>query len=155
MDFSQPPREVLATLCSPEFLTLEAGSRSSVTVDELPDKSIRVAVKQPASDLLPAGVQALASGAVSVEQVQVWQPIDAHGAAHAAVTIDVEGMPASATGNAVLAPNRAGSRLNVELDIVVRIALFSGVAEGVVRDVISQGLQDLAAAASGWMTTHP
>ena len=104
------------------------------TLDSLrvgPDGAIAVATTQVLrADRLPAVVTQLHRGDLRIERHETWQPVAA-GRAPATLGADIPGAPVKVNGDAVLrqGDTGAGSRLELRVNVEVRIPLVGGKVE--------------------------
>jgi hypothetical protein len=106
---------------------VDAYSLDRLTVDEAGGIDV-VTTQRLRADRLPGMVQQFHRGDLTLVREEAWSPIS-DGQATATIKLAIPGAPATLTGNAVLAPADAGSRLEFHATVEVNIPLVGGKIE--------------------------
>ena len=106
---------------------VDAYSLDRLTLDESGGVDV-VTTQRLRADRLPGVVQQFHRGDLTLVREEAWSPIS-DGQATATIKLAIPGAPATLTGNAVLSPAAAGSRLEFHATVEVNIPLVGGKIE--------------------------
>ena len=106
---------------------VDAYSLDRLTLDESDGIDV-VTTQRLRADRLPGVVQQFHRGDLTLVREEAWSPIS-DGQATATISVAIPGAPATLTGNAVLSPAGAGSRLQFQATVDVNIPLVGGKIE--------------------------
>jgi len=106
---------------------VDAYSLDRLTLDESDGIDV-VTTQRLRADRLPGVVQQFHRGDLTLVREEAWSPIS-DGQATATIKLAIPGAPATLTGNAVLSPAGAGSRLQFQATVDVNIPLVGGKIE--------------------------
>jgi len=106
---------------------VDAYSLDRLTLDESGGVDV-VTTQRLRADRLPGVVQQFHRGDLTLVREEAWSPIS-DGQATATINLAIPGAPATLTGNAVLSPAGAGSRLEFHATVDVNIPLVGGKIE--------------------------
>jgi hypothetical protein len=101
---------------------------------------------------LPPTARALLGSSISLTETHRWGAAEPDGSRSAALEVAIDGAPITVTGSLHIAPTTSGSRVRVTADITVRVPLFSGMAEGLIRDELAKAIADETALGRQWLT---
>lgn len=104
-------------------------------------------------DRLPAVATQFHRGDLEIVRNERWSPIR-NGNSHAAVTGEILRAPVSLSGDAVLAPSEAGSRLKFAGTVRVDIPLVGGKIEGVIGAKLAELMAAEQRFTSQWVARH-
>ena len=135
-----------------------AGSGADIaTLDSIsthPDGSVEISTTQTLlTDRLPALATQFHRGDIHIVRTEKWSPIRG-GEAHADVTGEILGAPASMSGKATLVPTDKGSRLEFNVTVEVNIPLVGGKLEGFVGEKLAELIAAEQRFTMEWIAEH-
>lgn len=135
--FACSPARIRSALTDVDFLALRAtqsgGQNVQVDVSTDANGSTTTVVRRALPAQVPAFARALVSDAIELTEVQVWEPIAAHGM-RSAFTATFSA-PMSAHGDIhVLSEGESGSRMSTHITLRASVPLISGKLEALVAE---------------------
>ncbi len=119
----------------------ESGALSyAVLIEQAPDGGARVQVQRVMAPKVPDYMRRFVGDSISIAQVEQWSAPGPTGARTAAVTVTVQGQPASMTGSITLSPAPGGSTELVTGEVKVAIPLLGRKIEPEIVKVIEAAL---------------
>lgn len=152
MDYPAPLARVWTMLGDESYLSAKVGAALSgdFTVDEDGiGRTVRIA-RTLAVDLPPTA-RALLGTEISLIETHTWGAADGVGERTADLGVDIAGAPITVTGALALRATATGGQVVVTADITVRVPLFSGMAESLIRDELARAINDEAELGRAWL----
>jgi hypothetical protein len=136
---------------------LAESNADTATLDSMtthPDGSVEIRTTQGVGqDRIPGWVFQFYRGDINIVREEKWSPIGG-GEAHAEISGDIPGAPASVSGEAVLRPTEKGSRLEFQLTVEVNIPLVGGKIETFIGGLLAQLVAAEQRSTVEWIAEH-
>ncbi len=129
--------QVLSALADEQYWLArlaDSGADAAIleALDVADDGSIAVATTQTLrADRLPAVVAQLHRGDLQIKRQERWSPVD-NGRSTTAIDATIPGAPVAVRGTGSLHPVGAGSQVNLDINVEVKIPLVGGKVEGLI-----------------------
>jgi hypothetical protein len=104
-------------------------------------------------DRLPKLVSQLVRGELEMVHIEKWSRIG-RGQVRGDVSVALPGTPVSATGEALLAPLRNGSRLRYNATVKVKLPLVGGKIESFMSGRLAEGIMDIQRFTTAWIAEN-
>ncbi len=158
MSFDADPVTVATMLADPSYV--EAKLRASGALSH--DSSVTpgdggaftvTTTRELSTEMVPAQFRSMIGNSITVRMVEDWAPPAALGR-DGQLTVEIVGAPVRMSATVRLRPHEAGSRADVDGDLVASIPLFGAKIEQAVSEALLSGMASEERTAAEWLRDH-